>query len=90
MVDRFEAVVPERARVGVVVGEHDPDSVLFGPRLQRRLVVLPRDDPLGAAQRLGLRWVYFGRFERVPPSPRGWVVEPLGDVGTLVRAREPA
>lgn len=82
--DRLEAVVPPDARLGVVVGEHDADYALYGPRLTRGVVPLPAGDVLGAARRSGLRWVYLGRFAPVPSRAPGWTVERLSDSGTLL------
>jgi hypothetical protein len=54
------AVVPQDARVGVVLGDEDWDYPLYGPHFTRTLVPLPASDPLGAATRLGLDWVVLG------------------------------
>jgi len=87
MIERVEAEVPEDALVGTVVGESDADYVLYGPALRRRPIALPRGDPLGAADRLGLRWVYLGRFVRVPARRPDWETLRLSDSGTLLIRR---
>lgn len=77
--------VPDDARLGVVVGEHDADYLLYGPTLRRHLVPLPADQPLRTAKRLGLRWVYLGRFyPKLEVAPADWTVERLSDAGTLL------
>jgi Dolichyl-phosphate-mannose-protein mannosyltransferase len=87
LVERLEQQVPARGPLGIVVDEHDADYVLYGPRLQRRLVPLPADGTLTAAERAGLRWVYVGRAGRVPQTAPGWRVERLSDAGTLLSRR---
>jgi 4-amino-4-deoxy-L-arabinose transferase-like glycosyltransferase len=87
MIERLEAEVPEDALIGTVVGESDADYVLYGPALRRRPVALPRRDPLAAAERLGLRWVYLGRFVPVPGARAGWTTLRLSDSGTLLIRR---
>jgi hypothetical protein len=82
LVDRM-ARIPSDARVGVVGDEHDPDYLLYGPKLGRTLVWLPHDDPLGPAS-CGLRWIYVGRLSRVPPHPIGWKSELVDQAGTLL------
>jgi Glycosyltransferase family 87 len=57
------ALIPEGARVGVLLGDEDWDYPLYGPHLSRRLVTLPADDPLAAARALGLRWVAIGNVQ---------------------------
>jgi hypothetical protein len=69
----IERRIPERARVGVLLGEDDWDYPLYGPRLRRRLVPLPRYAALGEAERRGLHWVVVG----ATPGPGylpGWEV----------------
>jgi hypothetical protein len=52
------ANVPPSARLGIDLGAGDWEYPLYGPRLQRRLVFLPRRRPLDAAS--GLQWVVLG------------------------------
>jgi len=87
LVDRM-ARIPSDATIGVVDDEHDPDYVLYGPKLERTLVWLPLDDPLGRAS-CGLRWIYVGRLSRVPPHPAGWRSERIDDAGTLLTRTRP-
>jgi hypothetical protein len=87
LIDRM-ARIPSDATVGVVGDEHDPDYVLYGPKLGRTLVWLPLDDPLGRAS-CGLRWIYVGRSSRVPPHPAGWRSERIDDAGTLLTRTQP-
>jgi hypothetical protein len=87
LIDRM-ARIPSDATVGVVGDEHDPDYVLYGPKLGRTLVWLPLDDPLGRAS-CGLRWIYVGRSSRVPPHPAGWRSERIDDAGTLLTRTRP-
>jgi Glycosyltransferase family 87 len=87
LIDRM-ARIPSDATVGVVGDEHDPDYVLYGPKLGRTLVWLPLDDPLGRTS-CGLRWIYVGRSSRVPPHPEGWRSERIDDAGTLLTRTRP-
>jgi hypothetical protein len=87
LIDRM-ARIPSDAAIGVVDDEHDPDYVLYGPKLGRTLVWLPLDDPLGRAA-CGLRWIYVGRLSRVPPHPEGWRSERIDDAGTLLTRARP-
>jgi hypothetical protein len=87
MVDRLEAEVPEEARLGVFVDEHDPDYLLYGPHFRRRLVPLPPGRLVESAEAAGLRWVYVGRAGRVPSTMSDWEVERLSDAGTLLSRR---
>jgi len=66
--------IPQHARVGVILGEDDWDYPLYGRRLERRLIPLPRVGSLEEAERRGLRWVVVGA---TPPGPKylpGWKV----------------
>lgn len=87
MIDGVERLVPASARVGVVVGEHDFDYVLYGPSLDRTLVRLPRDAVLRAADRARLSWIYLGRFERVPRDDGKWRQVKLDAAGVLLARR---
>jgi len=59
--------IPERASVGVILGPDDWDYPIYGRKLERQLVPLPRVGSLRKAERLGLRWVVVGA---TPPGPK--------------------
>jgi hypothetical protein len=82
--ERIEAEVPPDARLGVRIGEHDADYVLYGPELRRRLEPLATSDVLAEAERRGLRWVFLGRFTPPPPPTARWKAEQLSDAGILL------
>jgi hypothetical protein len=69
-----ERRIPERAHVGVLLGEDDWDYPLYGPSLDRRLVSLPRLHTLAEAERRGLRWVVVGVIRPGPAYLPGWAV----------------
>jgi hypothetical protein len=69
----IERRIPERARVGVILGGDDWDYPLYGPKLERRLVVLRRVGALEEAERRGLRWVVVGATKGPAYLP-GWDV----------------
>jgi hypothetical protein len=83
LVAALDRTVPDDARLGAVLAFDDPDYPLYGKRLERRLVDLPSADPLGAAERRGLRWVVLGRDQDVPDDP-GWTVVVHSRSGTLL------
>jgi hypothetical protein len=87
LVDRM-ARIPSDATIGIVGDEHDPDYLLYGPKLGRTVVWLPHDDPLGRAS-CGLRWIYVGRLSRVPAHPAGWRSERIDNAGTLLTRTRP-
>jgi hypothetical protein len=87
LVDRV-ARIPSDATIGVVGDEHDPDYLLYGPKLGRTIVWLPLDDPLGQAS-CGLRWIYVGRLSHVPDHPTGWRSERIDNAGTLLTRARP-
>jgi hypothetical protein len=87
LIDRM-ARIPSDATIGVVGDEHDPDYLLYGPKLGRTVVWLPLDDPLGRAS-CGLRWIYVGRSTRVPSHPAGWRSERIDQAGTLLTRTRP-
>ncbi|MHB8642620.1 MAG: glycosyltransferase 87 family protein [Gaiellaceae bacterium] len=66
----IDSVVPQNARVGILLGDEDWDYPLYGAHLTRRLIPLPAADPLGAAHKLGLQWVVVGNV-RTTERP-GW------------------
>jgi hypothetical protein len=59
--------IPKDAPVGVILGVDDWDYPIYGRKLERRLVPLPRVGSLRKAERLGLRWVVVGA---TPPGPK--------------------
>jgi len=81
-----QAKVPEHARLGIDLGPGDWEYPLWGPRLRRRLVWLPRAHPLASPQAASLRWVVLGShtpFDR----RRGWCAQRFRASGwTLLRA----
>jgi Dolichyl-phosphate-mannose-protein mannosyltransferase len=87
LVDRMARIPPD-ATIGVVGDEHDPDYLLYGPKLGRTLVWLPLDDPLGHAS-CGLKWIYVGRLSRVSAHAAGWRSERIDDAGTLLTRTRP-
>jgi hypothetical protein len=79
--------VPADASLGVVFGSNDPTYPLYGPRLNRRLIVLHGATPLQDAARRGLRWVVVADASRLD-VPDGWNGEPLRNGWLLLgRAR---
>lgn len=83
LIDTLERNVPTDAAVGTLTNELDPDYVLYGRQLQRRLVPLPRRGTIRAAECAGLRWIYVGRFFSVPKA-RGWRATEFFGAGALV------
>ena len=65
-----DAVVPQNARLGVLLGDEDWDYPLYGTHLGRRLVALPTDNPLRTARALGLDWVVIGNVRTTEDA--GW------------------
>ena len=49
--------VPPDAELGVVISSNDPSYLLYGPRLERRLVRLPLRGATRAAAAQGIRWI---------------------------------
>ena len=49
--------IPADARLGIVLGSNDPVDLLYGPRLERRLVRLPPRGVVREAVERHLRWV---------------------------------
>ncbi len=83
LIDALERNVPADAAVGTVTNELDPDYVLYGPQLRRRLVPLPRHGAIRAAECAGLRWIYVGRFFSVPKA-HGWRATRFFGAGALL------
>ncbi len=71
--------------VGVVMGEEDWDYPFYGARLERRVIALPRRDPLAEAERQQLRIVVFGRNIKAPISV-GWRALRFSSQGTVLVA----
>ncbi len=69
-VEALEARVPEDGTIGALLGVDDAAYPLFGPDLRRRVRYLPHDDPLRAAERLGLRLSRSDRRRRDERSAR--------------------
>jgi hypothetical protein len=73
---RFDAIVPSRARTGVVFGDDDWDYPLYGAHLSRKLVVLDPATAFQQARAGALDWIVFGSV--CVPSARGWKGAELG------------
>jgi hypothetical protein len=91
----YDELIPDEACVGVVVNRWEPSYLLFGPRLQHRVVFLDSTHPLVpqvhqehlfyVVVSLGVdRWPVVEELER-----EGWRVEPLGPVWLLARSPAP-
>ncbi len=81
--------VPAGSCVGAVVGGDDPSFLLFGARLQRRVVFLPRASASAAADAHGIGLVVVSGSQAAEAfSERGWVVRSLG-AGTWRLAVKP-
>jgi glycosyl transferase family 87 len=87
VVRRFELAVPPRACVGAYLSGDEPSYVLFGPRLERRVVYLRHPLPQDRTRLQGLRWVVLGGDgnERgiIALLKWGWKLHGLGDSWTL-------
>ncbi len=75
----LERALPGRSCVGAVLGTDEPAFLLYGPRLERRVRFLPRQEAASAARLAGLRAVVVGRLPRVAAAFRtaGWRLQPL-------------
>jgi hypothetical protein len=82
LVAAVDRVVPKDGRLGFVLAPSDWDYPLYGPTLERKLVPLPHQRPLVAAERRGLRWVVFGHDRR--PAREGWRALRFPKAGTLL------
>jgi hypothetical protein len=85
----FEQLVPDRACIGAIANRWEPTYLLFGPKLEHRVVYLDSTHPLlpqVLARHLFYvvvstavdRWPAIGELERA-----GWRVERLGPVWRL-------
>ena len=79
----FDAIVPERARVGGVFADGVFLYPLYGDELGRRILHLPYEEPLAHADLLGLRWVVFSDRDLLDGPRRGWRFTPLGPTWLL-------
>jgi Dolichyl-phosphate-mannose-protein mannosyltransferase len=86
-IDGIERWVPEPEFVGTVFGRDDWVYPVYGKRLGRRLVPLPRRDPLTAADGIGLRWVVVSDVALVAPR-QGWGAVSLGESRWTLFVRE--
>jgi hypothetical protein len=84
VVEGVERRVPANARLGVWVAPSDWVYPLYGPELERRLVPLPGERLLGAAERRGLDWILLGKGKVPPPLGDGWSSVRLSELGTLL------
>jgi 4-amino-4-deoxy-L-arabinose transferase-like glycosyltransferase len=79
-----DRLVPARARLGTLLGGSDWDYPLYGPRLQRRLVPLPRVAAIRTAEGRHLRWIFVGRTVRAPAVTPGWREIRFSKAGALL------
>ena len=59
-VERLDALVAKRACLGAILDLDEPSYVLFGPRLERSVMFLPRKSAPQAAARAGIPYVVIG------------------------------
>lgn len=71
--------VPRRACVGLAVGSDDPSYVVFGPELSRRVVYLPLQGGVDAANRTDLRYAVVDTGTPAADSfaAAGWTIRRL-------------
>ena len=71
--------------VGAVLGPDEPSFLLFGDRLERRVVFLPSVGTARAAERAGTSEVVVGHVPRVRGAleKAGWTLRPLGTYWSL-------
>jgi hypothetical protein len=95
----LERALPAGGCVGAVLSSEDPSYLLGGPGFSRRVIYLPADDPVSAAQRSGLRYVVITRTEMRTDAQRraverftsrGWKISDLGGFWWLASAGSPA
>jgi glycosyl transferase family 87 len=83
--------VPARACVGAALGADDPSYLLYGPRLSRRVVYLPRRRAVAAAEGHELSTVVIGHVPHVRAAFRTarWTLAPLGGGYWTLATRPP-
>lgn len=95
----LERALPSGGCVGAVLSSEDPSYLLGGPSFSRRVVYLPANDPVPAAQRSGLRYVVITRTEVRTDAQhaavrrfasQGWKITDLGGFWWLASAGSPA
>jgi hypothetical protein len=83
----FDELVPVHACVGGVLGFNDPSYLLYGPRLEHRVVYLPSVDPLPEVAAAHLAYVVISNWYERPVaatfSSAGWRLRPLGSFWLL-------
>jgi hypothetical protein len=86
----YDRTVPPDACVGAALDDYDPSYLLFGPRLQHRVVYLPTTDPVPAAvaSHVGFVVINAPNFGSLGDQFRaaGWRVRPLGSAWLLASA----
>lgn len=80
-----DSVVPENAALGVVLGNNDPEYLLYGPGLRRRLVNLPAHDATHVADAHGLRWIVVSPSAGVVRLAPQWHAQALRGRWQLLR-----
>jgi hypothetical protein len=75
----YDTVVPAHACVGAVLSPNDPFYLLFGPRLEHRLVFLPVSNAVDPALEHGLSYVVF------TTGPDSWDAVMFRAVGWNIR-----
>jgi hypothetical protein len=89
----FERLVPAHGCVGAVVGDFEPSFLLFGPKLQRRVIYLSPEDALADAVRKGAFRVLLSDVREGASQARaafaaaGWHVRSLGGFWYLATDR---
>ena len=79
----MDASVPADASVGLALGRDGFGFPAFGPRLERRVVLVPRDS---GAQDLSVEWIYASRRRARTIDPDCWQ-RVLDSPGTVVLKR---
>jgi hypothetical protein len=83
----YDQNVAAHACVGVVLGPNEPTYLLYGPKLDHRVLYLPPGDPLDAAREHVLGYVVFSNNVASPSAEQfgsaGWQIRPLGPFWSL-------
>jgi hypothetical protein len=79
--NRLDAELPSRARVGAILASDEPSFLLYGKTLARQVTYLPVEDPLSAARDARLRYLVVSnallRPLRQALDRGGWSVVPV-------------
>ena len=88
--EELDRLVPPDACLGAVLGRDEPSYLLWGPRLERRVLFLPSTAAVTEALRLGLFRVVVSTGDNAPVAgdfeAEGWTVRPLADYWLLAEA----